>query len=447
MASNRRTDRERRSLLLRGLPLALALLAGVASPAERRAAVVQAYSWVSEDAGASPVEEVTTPGLEQRLFAVPHDAIVIRAEGLQATLDSFRAGLGAGKRLLASVHVPLASRGGAWKRIGAAGGQTSWRLAIVSEEASFLRPHFVGFPARDEARVVVYGGSADWPAVVVRRTRSTVGGDLWGPVVEGAVLFVEVLTASGARPTLVVDAVSNGIPRARQTEAGCYLDPTCYGAWSPIKSGIGRLYFEEGAQGYVCSGALLTDRSHTGKPYFLTARHCLSEQRAADTAIVFWNYHTSACNGLVPSLGSVPRTAGAALLATAEASDFTLLLLDGGPPPGTAFLGWTTQTLARDVPVAVIQHPAGAWKRISFGKLLDPGTNGGAGGKFWLVGLTAGAVEGGSSGSPLFSPSQQVVGQLMGGSGNGLCNDPKIIDEFGKFSVSWTEGLSTYLNR
>ena len=428
------------------LSLAFVLLAGAASSQERRETPIEATSWTSSNEG-PPLEEVSTPGLEQRLFAVPETAIVIPAEWVGSALAALRHDSGAEKRLLASIHVPIASSAAAWHRIGAAEGPASWRLTIVSQDASFLRPHFVGFPARDEARVVVYGGSRDWPAVVVHPTGGAPGRDLWGPVVEGPVLFVEVLTASGAPPSLVVDAVSNGIPRSRQAEAACYLDPTCYGSWSPIKSGIGRLYFEEGAQGYVCSGALLTDRSHTGKPYFLTARHCLSNQRVADTAIVFWNYHTSACNGLVPSLGSVPRTSGAAILATRETSDFTLLLLDGGPPPGTAFLGWTTQAMARDTPVAVIQHPAGAWKRIGFGKVLDPGANGGAGGKFWLVGLTAGAVEGGSSGSPLFSPSQQVVGQLMGGSGNGLCNDPKIVDEFGKFSVSWAEGLSTYLNR
>jgi hypothetical protein len=132
-------------------------------------------------------------------------------------------------------------------------------------------------------------------------------------------------------------------------------------------------------------------------------------------------------------------------LATSTISDFTLLLLDGGPPPGTAFLGWTTQVLAVGAPVTVMHHPAGDRKRISFGRALD--ARGNRGDKFWLVGLTRGAVEGGSSGSPLFGSSQQVVGQLLGGSGNGICNDPKILNEFGKFSVSWTNGLSAYLDQ
>jgi hypothetical protein len=429
------------------LTLACVLLGGRASARERPGAVIEAASWVSDADAAQPVQEVSTPGLEQRLFGVPATAIVIPAELVeQAAFASLQQGQGAEKRLLASVHIPVASHAAAgWQRIGTSRGPSSWRLAILSEGASFLRPHFVDFPARDEARVVVYGGSPDQPAAVVSPTQRARVTGLWGPIVEGPVLFVEVLTSSGARPSLLVDVVSNGLPRARQTEAGCHLDPTCYAAWSPIRSGIGRLYFEEGAQGYLCSGALLTDKSHTGKPYFLTAHHCLSRQEVANSAIVFWNYHTSTCNGLVPSLGSVPRTSGSTVMATSEPTDFTLLLLDGGPPPGTAFLGWTTQSLAVGSPIVVMHHPAGEWKRIGFGKVLDP--RGSAGQRFWRVGLTRGAVEGGSSGAPLFSPSQQVVGQLLGGSGNGSCNNPDVVDEFGQFGVSWTEGLSTYLNR
>lgn len=421
--------------------LSVVLCGGGASAREPQREAVEATSWVSGDEAAESVQKVFTPGLDQRLFAIPPNATVIAADSLERGILAALREHGAGGKLLASVHIPLAPRASTdWQRIGALEGPSSWRLAIVADGATFLRPHFVDLPPGDEARVAVYGGSPDQPAALVR---PSAGVDGWGPVVEGPVLFVEVVSASGARPSLAVDVVSAGIPRARRTAADCYLDPSCDSAWNPIKSGIGRLYFEEGGQGYVCSGALLTDRSHTGRPYFLTAHHCLEEDRAADTALVFWNYHTSACQGLVPSLGSVPRTAGSSVLATGTASDFTLLLLDGAPPPGTAFLGWTTQALVTGAPVAVMHHPMGDWKRISYGKLLESGGKQ----KFWLVGLAQGAVEGGSSGAPLFSASQQVVGQLLGGSGNGVCDNPQVIDEFGRFSVSWAEGLSRYLGR
>jgi hypothetical protein len=350
------------------------------------------------------------------------------------------------ERQLVSVHVPVDPAAG-WERLDDGRGAHSWRLGIVSEDASFLRPHFIGFPGAGEAWVIVYGGSSDQPAAVVRPTRGGGSSGVWGPIVEGSVVFVEVITASGERPSLRVDKVSNGIPRARRTEAGCHLDPSCYAEWSPIKSGIGRLYFEDGSRGYICSGALLTDRSHTGRPYFLTAHHCLHEQSVADTAIVFWNYDTGACNGLVPTLTSVPRTAGSAVLAASPATDFALLLLDGGPPGGTAFLGWTTQPLPPSTPIALIHHPGGDWKRIGFGAVTEPPGTGAVRQKFWLTGLSRGAVEGGSSGSPLFGPSRQVVGQLVGAAKMGACDDPRVMTEFGKFSASWSLGLSTYLDR
>jgi hypothetical protein len=427
------------------LGLACVLLGASARAEQRPRAAIAASSWVSPDAPDRPVDVVSTPGLEQRLFEVPGTAIVIPPEWVEQAALASRRQHG---RSLASVHTPLAPMpASGWQRITTSRGPSSWRLAIVSDGASFLRPHFVGWPAGDGAQVVVYGGSADQPAAAVRPQPSGPGAGVWGPIVEGPILFVEVTTASGAPPSLVVDVVSNGVARARRTEAGCHLDPSCYNAWSPIKSGIARLYFEDGANGWVCSGALLTDRSHSGRPYFLTAHHCISRQAVADTSLVFWNYHTRACNGLVPTLGSVPRTAGASVLATSPITDFTLLLLAGDPPGGTAFLGWTTQPLPVGSPVTLIHHPGGDWKRVGFGAAqVAPGA-GSARDRFWLAGLSRGAVEGGSSGAPLFGPSRQVIGQLVGATRMGACDDPRVSTEFGKLGASWALGLSTYLNR
>ncbi len=407
-----------------------------ASP-ESAPEIAEASSLASDDEGEEAIEEVSTPGLEQRLFAVPDTAIIIPADQVeQARLAALEHNGELERRQLASVHIPVAAQ--RWERIEGPKGP-SWRLTFVSEGASFLRPHFVGFPPSDEAQVVVYGGSSDQGAAVVRPTASATGPDVWGPVVEGSVLFVEVVTASGAQPLLVVDVVSNGIPRAREAEASCYLDPACYGTWKSTKSGIGLLYYEAGAEGYVCSGALVIDKSRSFKPYFLTARHCVNTQAAADTTIVFWKYHTSACNGLVPSFSSVPRTAGSNLKVKSDSSDFSLLLLDGKPPGGTTYLGWNTGALQTNTAITVIHHPDGTWKRISFGKVTQTSGN------FWRVVYSQSSTEGGSSGSPLLNSSKQVVGQLS--RGTAACTNLSGYDDYGKFSVSWTKGLSKYLGR
>jgi hypothetical protein len=205
-----------------------------------------------------------SPGLEQRLFVVPDTAIVIPAELVeQARVAAIEHDGELEKRQLASVHVPVASLATPrWERIEGPQGP-SWRLAIVSEGASFLRPHFVGFPGRRgtgrRLRRVLDQGAA-----VVRPTSSATGPDVWGPVVEGP-FFVEVVTASGAA-LMVVDVVSSGIPPAKAAEGGCYLDP-CYSTWNS-PAGIGLLYFED-------SPRLLLQRSRPGptsrtpgKPYF-----------------------------------------------------------------------------------------------------------------------------------------------------------------------------------
>jgi V8-like Glu-specific endopeptidase len=104
---------------------------------------------------------------------------------------------------------------------------------------------------------------------------------------------------------------------------------------------------------------------------------------------------------------------------------------------GTKYLGWTTKALQTNTAITVIHHP-GTWKRISFGKVTQTSGN------FWRVVYSQSSTEGGSSGSPLLNSSKQVVGQLY--AGTALCTNMSGYDRFGKFSVSWTKGLSTYLN-
>jgi V8-like Glu-specific endopeptidase len=401
---------------------------------------VEASAWVSSDDGAEAVGEVvSTPGLERRLFAVPETATVVPPAMVDQATATALAREEPQKRRVVGVHIPMASLGTPqWERIEGPQG-TSWRLTIVSDGASHLRPHFASLPPEGEGRVVVYGGSAEQPAAVVRPTGTPTGPDVWGPTVEGSVLFVEVVTASGAPPSLVVDTVAVGIPRAHETEGSCYLDPTCYSAWKTAKSAVGMMLFEEDGSTFTCSGSMVVDKSHSGKPYFLTAHHCLSTQSTADTLEVIWKFATSSCHGPVPSFSSRPTTQGSDLKATSSSSDFTLLLLDHKPPSGTTYLGWTTKSLPTNQDITVIHHPDGTFTRISFGRITQTSGN------FWRVVYSQSSTEGGSSGSPLLLSTKQIVGQLYAGTAS--CTNMSGYDKFGKFSVSWTKGLSAFLDK
>ena len=58
----------------------------------------------------------------------------------------------------------------------------------------------------------------------------------------------------------------------------------------------------------------------------------------------------------------------------------------------------------------------------------------------WRPGI--GVTEGGSSGSPLYSPEKRVIGQLHGGPSSCSAADNAKADYYGRISVSWTGGGS-----
>lgn len=180
---------------------------------------------------------------------------------------------------------------------------------------------------------------------------------------------------------------------------------------------------------FFCSGALINTADQSCKPYFLTANHCVDEFTNYNSVVVYWNYENSTCRPPgSPESGATGDgkldqfNSGATLSSTNGISDYTLFELDGEIDPSiNAFLaGWDRQRRAPTMAIA-IHHPNTDEKRISFefdpltiSDYLSSGNN--INENFlrvddWDIGTT----EGGSSGSPLFNSSGQIVGQLSGG--------------------------------
>jgi hypothetical protein len=87
--------------------------------------------------------------------------------------------------------------------------------------------------------------------------------------------------------------------------------------------------------------------------------------------------------------------------------------LSGPEPGGVGFAGWTTA--APSGRQTGIHHPGGRPKEYSQGELQNDFTNSSLPASSYLYGIwDDGVTEGGSSGSPLFNPAGQVVGQLYG---------------------------------
>src|SRR5262249_12972930 len=200
----------------------------------------------------------------------------------------------------------------------------------------------------------------------------------------------------------------------------CHLDPNCYPEWTDNMRMVAQLSFEDQGVRFFCSGALVSTRDHSGKPYLLTAGHCMNNEAAARSLEVYWTYQKSSCYAAPPASreNSTKSTKGANLIATAPISggDFGLVLLKD-VPSSVLFADWDLGDPPLQGEVAGIHHPVGSYKRISFGERAVDATylvegDLAPGNLFHQVYWKKGRVEHGSSGSPLFSAPGVLIGQL-----------------------------------
>ncbi len=356
-----------------------------------------------------------------------------RIEAARAQFESERAAR-ADKMYLTGAHIDIPERT-PWTREG-----DEWTTAVVSDGARYLRLLIRTSGALD-GELAIEGEDGAPRAIEARRFTET--GEVWSPAMPGDIV---VLRWRGvAPPPLRVVRVSHGFEdlfayvRGPAKEADCYIDATCEDDWATARRGVA--YYEFEAQGFsaVCTGALMGDAKGTGIPWFLTAHHCVGNQATAATVQAFWNYETQSCNGpLVPGSQLKYSLGADYMTGTGEyKSDFALLRFDDDPPSVAEYLDWTTDSVATDEQITVIHHPGGAYKRISHGVLEGDDSS------WWFVRYTESSTEGGSSGAPLFDQSKRIVGQLFGGYAS--CFDMNEIDEYGKLSRSYSDGLANYI--
>lgn len=188
------------------------------------------------------------------------------------------------------------------------------------------------------------------------------------------------------------------------------------------KHSVCKMTFRSGAYQVTCSGGLINNTESDGTPYFLTANHCLSTQQEAATLVTYFNYEIAGCNG---NLADAQTLSGSTLLATGKPSDFTLLVLDNIPPPEYQpfYAGWNKRNNPVDS-VTGIHVPYNEYKKISidYDSIIsnpvsvtwDDNSRSPVG-SHWIIGFDEGGTSQGSSGSPLFNNSNQIIGQLHGG--------------------------------
>lgn len=216
--------------------------------------------------------------------------------------------------------------------------------------------------------------------------------------------------------------------------ATCVINGECANTWAHMdntRSAVAHMLFQSGSGFYICSGGLLNNTQNDGTPLFLTANHCISQDSEANSLEAFFDFRadscsdTSWCTASYSTLrATFPTTLGATLLAAGSTGDYSLMQLSQQPAGTRHYMGWSTTAVAttHGTDLFRISHPGGApqsWSTHDVNandftcRTLPRGT-------FIYSNDSAGATEGGSSGSPVLNANGQVVGQLYGACGSNL---------------------------
>ena len=318
--------------------------------------------------------------------------------------------------------------------------------------------------------------------------KSDHGRTYWGSLIDGSNGTVEIEIPAGVVSSSVEVSVPKvthqfistqefltAIPQvtyANGSNAGltCQVDVRCTTPLPAASDAVVKLVFSLSGGGLAtCSGTMLNDSTNSGKPYLLTANHCLSDQTSASSLTTRFKFRSLTCNN--SATGEYYPTAsnqGSDLKYTAYATDSTLLLLRGTLPTSVIFAGWDSSPPSETSASSVhgIHHPMGDQQRLSRGAVTqyytrDPNDQYGfprsnlTNGTIINAPFTIGLVEGGSSGSGLFNGTDanpRLIGQLFGASG-GACNGPNGTatpfnnsNFYGRFDVAYRDGMSDSLS-
>lgn len=363
------------------------------------------------------------------------------------------------------------SSGGIWTTL--ADGRLQWQLEVVAQDASSLEFAFSSLRLPAGAQLMLRALDSKQTLGPLTDADNRANGRYHTAMLAGshAMLELTLPAAKRAHLALALDYVVHGYrdPFAAQTQqaqsqqksGSCNIDTICPqgDVWREQISAVASYTFQSGGSSALCTGTLMATGNQAqdlAAPRFSTANHCVSAAAEAQSMVFYWGYESPTCRaiGSAASGQSISRTtnnratqSGASLLATHEPTDFTAVQLSTAVPTAAraTYSGWDRSANIPRGSVG-IHHPQGHEKRITFNSdpLLTEGncsiSGRVAGNTHWLITqYESGTTEGGSSGSGLWNPSNQLlVGVLSGGIAS--CALPSEYDCYGKLSVAWESG-------
>ena len=361
--------------------------------------------------------------------------------------------------LRAGYTIPLGKtvgQQGNWEQIHS--GMFVWRLALYVEQAEGLNIYFEDFDLAAGEKLFIY--NRDKSVVKGAFTEEENGDYFVSDFLWGNEIIIELNTSSQNRalPFQLAELGVSINKRTAERDFGssqfCEVPINCLEGddWQNEKQGVARILVKVGSKLWWCTGSLINNTQNDKTPYFLTANHCGQSANETDYAVwkFYFDYESTDCE--IPVLEPESITLiGSKFLAkspnsTSSGSDFKLLLLTDEMPEffHPWYNGWDRSDDVSQNGVC-IHHPEGDIKMISTytedlvsARFNNPAPN--ENGIYWKAiwaetQSNYGVTEPGSSGSPLFNSSGNIIGGLTGGQAS--CTSPQLPDYYGKFNYSW----------
>jgi hypothetical protein len=347
-----------------------------------------------------------------------------------------------------------------------------WKITFKSQKASSMQVMFESLELPKLAEMYIYS-----------KESKIIQGPINQEVVTKGIYTSDVIEKSGEIQIAIlcrkddmklnfkITRIAQGLKlngnRAWGSGGDCNFDVNCVigAAWTLQRDAVGLIF--EGMNG-ICSGSLINNQCQDLTPNFLTAFHCLDfnldqtlssgEISAVSNWVFRFNYQSTSptcpgnTGGPEPNSTTWITRSGATLRTSGSATDFALLLLNGGTiginsnETSLALAGWDRSTTTPTSGFG-IHHPLADAKKISFstGPITTTGLQNNPGTSCWRINITgSGAFEEGSSGSPLFNQVGRIVGNANSATAGGCSPSTRFVN-FGKFDMSWTAGISGFL--
>lgn len=335
---------------------------------------------------------------------------------------------------------------GTWTTL--ADGSRIWRLGIRSETAMSINLFYNDFYLPEGGLMFIYNSDKSMVLGAFTYLNNAADGYFATAPIIGENTIIEYYEPENVKGkgrisiNQVTHAYKDIFGILTLEELACNININCpLGApWVEQKRSVTRITFNQGGNGFLCTGSLVNNTLQDRKLYYLTAEHCAPDNHAS--MVFYFNYENPTCVGTGGPLNQT--MSGATLKASNYDTDFRLVELNGSLPAAYNgfFNGWDKSNAQPNNETA-IHHPGGANKKISVDN-NPAATSSGFGGRltngFWLVVWDEGMTEGGSSGCPIYDQNKRVIGQNLGGTTSQCENPQNVLKYFGKFSSSWNHG-------